>query len=60
MLMIAGRKFEDLEREIIACALRRNGGNRRQAAYDLGIPKSTLCDKVKRYGIAAPPPARKL
>jgi len=59
LLVLSGKKFDELERDIIASALRRSGGNRRQAAYDLGIPKSTLCDKVKRYGIAAPPPARR-
>jgi DNA-binding NtrC family response regulator len=59
LLAIAGRTFEELERDIIASALRRTGGNRRQAALDLGIPKSTLCDKVKRFGLAIPT-ARKL
>ena len=41
-----------IERAAIASALRRSRGNRRAAAMALGVPKSTLCDKVKRYGIA--------
>ncbi len=48
-LSIDGRPFLDLEREILARALSRAGGNKRAAAHALGIPKSTLCDKAKRY-----------
>jgi DNA-binding NtrC family response regulator len=50
-LRIADRSFLDLEREILTRALQRSGGNKRAAAHALGIPKSTLCDKAKRYGI---------
>jgi DNA-binding NtrC family response regulator len=50
-LHIADRSFLDLEREILTRALQRSGGNKRAAAHALGIPKSTLCDKAKRYGI---------
>jgi DNA-binding NtrC family response regulator len=51
---IDGRKFTDIEREVLEHALRRHGGNRRAAAAALGIPKSTLCDKARRYGLIAP------
>ena len=50
-MRVADRSFLDIEREILSRALRRSGGNKRAAAHALGIPKSTLCDKAKRYGI---------
>jgi DNA-binding NtrC family response regulator len=50
-LRIDDRPFLDIEREILQRALQRSGGNKRAAAQALGIPKSTLCDKAKRYGI---------
>ncbi len=46
-----GGRFLDLERAILEHALTHAGGNKRAAAQALGIPKSTLCDKAKRYGI---------
>ncbi len=52
-IFIDGRRLDDVEREVIAVALRRNGGSRRAAAQSLGVPKSTLCDKVRRYKLAA-------
>jgi two-component system response regulator FlrC len=39
----------DLERDAIAAALERAGGNRKQAAAALGIGVRTLYDKLKRY-----------
>jgi DNA-binding protein Fis len=33
--------------------LRHTGGNKRQAAYLLGISRSTLLHKVRKYGLAA-------
>jgi DNA-binding protein Fis len=33
--------------------LEHTGGNRRQAALLLGISRSTLLNKIRRYGIAA-------
>ena len=50
LLCLAGRTFESIERAVLAWALARNGGSRRRAARALGIPRSTFCDKVKRYG----------
>ena len=50
-LEVAGRSFEELEREIYVQAIALAGGNKRAAAQALKIPKSTLCDKAKRYGI---------
>jgi DNA-binding NtrC family response regulator len=48
---IEGRRLDEVEREVIAVALKRAGGNRRAAAAALGVPKSTLCDRVRRYGL---------
>ena len=39
------------EREVILDALRRNQGNRTQAAKELGIHRTTLWRKAKSYGI---------
>jgi DNA-binding NtrC family response regulator len=43
--------IKDLEQEIIRKRLIANKGNQRQTALDLGIPKSTLHDRLKTYGI---------
>ena len=48
---LQGRGLKELERELIAAALKHHSGNRRAAAAALGMPKSTLCDKVRRYGL---------
>jgi two-component system NtrC family response regulator len=52
LLRVDGRSYLELEREILERTLRRFHGNKRAAADALKIPKSTLCDKVRRYGIA--------
>ena len=50
-LHLPGRTFDEIEREVLAWALRRNAGSRRRAARSLAMARSTFCDKVKRYGI---------
>jgi two-component system NtrC family response regulator len=50
-VQLSGRSFEQIEREVLLRALRRSGGNQRAASQELGIPRSTLNDKLKRYGI---------
>jgi transcriptional regulator with GAF, ATPase, and Fis domain len=50
-IRIAGRSFDEIEREIFGWALRQSGGSRRRAARALRIARSTFCDKVKRYGL---------
>ena len=47
--------LEETERRQIARMLRHTGGNRRQAALLLGISRSTLLSKIRRYGLGAPP-----
>jgi PAS domain S-box-containing protein len=44
--------LERVERDLIASALERNGGSTAAAAKELGIHRTTLWRKMKRYGIA--------
>jgi DNA-binding NtrC family response regulator len=50
-LCLTGRSFESIERAVLMWALARNGGSRRRAARSLAVPRSTFCDKVRRYGV---------
>lgn len=43
--------IKELEYELIKKRLIANKGNQRQTALDLGLPKSTLHDRIKAYGI---------
>ncbi len=43
--------IKEIEREMIIRRLMANKGNQRQTAKDLGIPKSTLHDRIKHYSI---------
>ncbi|MGM0627592.1 MAG: helix-turn-helix domain-containing protein, partial [Candidatus Fermentibacterota bacterium] len=46
--------LERLEASYLMNALRRNGWNRARTARELGIHKTTLYRKMKRYGIRPP------
>ncbi|HEY3354385.1 MAG TPA: sigma 54-interacting transcriptional regulator [Polyangia bacterium] len=48
---VDGRTFAEIEREIYERVLTRHAGNRRAAANALGLPKSTFCERIARYGI---------
>jgi len=48
------RTLEEVEREHIARALASEQGRVTDAARKLGIPRSTLYQKLKTYGIALP------
>ena len=53
--VVAGRNLavlEEVERDLIARALERHDGSTAAAAKELGIHRSTLWRKIKRYGIA--------
>jgi len=43
--------LSDVEKTVIAATLKRNEGNVKETALVLGIDRSTLYDKLKRYGI---------
>jgi DNA-binding NtrC family response regulator len=45
--------LKDLEKEMIARALRHCGGNRAHAARMLGLPKSSLYDRMMKHGFHA-------
>lgn len=42
---------EAFERNLLSDALQRSGGNLTQASLELGMAKTTLFDKVKKYGL---------
>ena len=46
-----GTTFDDLEREILAQVLARQGGNQSKAARTLGLSESTLRSRLKRLGL---------
>jgi transcriptional regulator of acetoin/glycerol metabolism len=43
--------LEQVERETVRQALTRHDNNRTRAARELGIHRSTLIRKIKRYGL---------
>lgn len=49
MLSEAPRSLDEVERDMIASALARHNGKRRQAAQELGISERTLYRKIKEY-----------
>ncbi len=46
--------LKEIEKELIKQRLIQFRGNQRRAAADLGMPKSTLNDRIKQYGINIP------
>ena len=50
----APESLEVVERRQIAAMLRHTSGNRRKAAQLLGLARSTLLAKIRRYGLEAP------
>jgi len=43
--------LEDAERQLIAAALERTGGNKNEAARQLGIDRQRLYRKIEKYGL---------
>jgi PAS domain S-box-containing protein len=54
-----GQSLRQMEHALIEDALRRQGGNRRAAARELGIDESTLHRKLKTLPADSLPPARR-
>lgn len=46
-----GNVIKEIEREMIIQRLIANKGNQRRTAADLGVPKSTLHDRIRTYNI---------
>jgi len=55
ILFIAGKTLQQIEMEVTYKALRRHGGNRRAAARELGLARSTMQKRAAELGV--PPPA---
>jgi DNA-binding NtrC family response regulator len=47
----ANMTLREIEKQLIQAAVERTGGNIKQAAEELGIDRSTLYERLKRYGI---------
>ena len=47
--------LQELEDRLIAEALERSGGNRKQAAKILGLNRTTLVEKLKKRAASQPP-----
>jgi DNA-binding NtrC family response regulator len=58
-IILESLTFSEIERAILAWALRRHEGSGRQAARSLGLARSTFADKVNRYALKAPRPAKR-
>ena len=46
-----GGSLESLERDAVAAALEKWGGNRTKAALELGVSRRTILNKIKLYGL---------
>ncbi|MFH1998671.1 MAG: sigma-54 dependent transcriptional regulator, partial [Planctomycetota bacterium] len=53
----SGKTMEQIEREVIMEALRETGNNKALAARVLGMPRRTLYNRLKKYGIMGFDPA---
>jgi DNA-binding protein Fis len=53
-IVLESLTFSEIERAILAWALRRHQGSGRQAARSLGLARSTFADKANRYALKAP------
>lgn len=54
-LDLSNRTLEEIEREVIRQTLVRTGGNKKEAARLLGIHRTTMHEKVKKYSLDEDP-----
>jgi len=47
----SGKTLGEVEKEMVAAALKETGGNKARAARQLGIPKTTLYHLIERYDL---------
>ncbi len=45
--------MKDIEKDLIELALSETGGNKKQAAELLRLPRRTFYDKLRQYGMEA-------
>jgi DNA-binding NtrC family response regulator len=50
----AGASLQEMEKQLIIATLQRTGGNIKESASILGIDRSTLYEKIKKYEIPRP------
>ncbi|GAU09639.1 sigma-54-dependent transcriptional regulator [Desulfoplanes formicivorans] len=48
---LAGHSLEEIERQAIMATIEATGGNKSEAARQLGITRATLHNKMKKYGV---------
>jgi len=48
----SGKTLAEVERAVVAAALRESAGNKARAARQLGVPRSTLYHLLERHGLA--------
>lgn len=46
-----GRTLEEIEKDVILAALNKNRGNKKRTAFELGIDRRTLYNKLQKWGI---------
>jgi DNA-binding NtrC family response regulator len=51
---VVSRPLVEIEREAIQAAMNRSGGNLSQVARDLGVSRTSLYDRIARYGLRRP------
>lgn len=50
-------RLEQLEKQMIRDAINSAKGNKSQAARNLGVNRTTLCEKRRRYGMVVAEPS---
>jgi DNA-binding NtrC family response regulator len=51
MTIRAGKRLEEVEKELITITLKHTGNNRTRTSEVLGISRRSLYNKIQRYGL---------